>query len=107
MKPKTLVLLVLILQSCLFLFGLFFIPEQVSTITNGLTALKQRCPDCAPFSPSDSGFIKLIKPGDYFLATSGGIKFLAAVIFVFVTTSIVLLFAILVRMRKDKQISPT
>ena len=105
MKLKTLVLLILILQICLFVFGLIFVPEQVSTITNGLAALKQKCPDCASFSSTDSGLIKLINPGDYFLAASGGIKFLTAVIFVFVTASIILLFAVLVLMRKDRKIS--
>ncbi|MGA3142844.1 MAG: hypothetical protein ABSF10_07345 [Verrucomicrobiota bacterium] len=102
MKTKSLIWIGLALQLGFLFFVLLFIPQQISTIKAGLQVLKETCPAAAPISPSDTGFVKLVAAGDYFLAASGGIKFLTVVTFCFVAVNVLLLLFALLSLRCKK-----
>src|ERR1041384_4005815 len=105
MKNEPLIWASLVLQAVFLCLVLFLVPEQVGAINLGLQKLLAICPEAAPFSPSDTGLIKLVKPGDYFLAASGGIKFLATVaIFVSIANGLLLVVFIFC-LRRKKMVS--
>ena len=106
MKAKKLIWIALVLQFGFLFSVLFLAPEQIGAIKIGLEKLREICPVAAPFSPSDSGIVKLVTAGDWFLAASGGIKFLTTVTFFVVALNIVLLIFVLCLLRTGGERSP-